>query len=347
MRFMAASISLLVEKKVGVAKSLGVGTAVVCVALVSGLAWMPAALGQAYPVKPVRVILPFPPGGDVGGATRFATTHLEKALGQPFVIESRPGANTLIGAEAVAKSAPDGYTLFICGPSTFAINPTLYGAQLPYDYARDFTPISIISSTPYFITVPASLPVKTIADLLALAKSEQGKLSYVTSGNGSSNHLAYEILSRAAGVRMIHITYKGGMQAGMTDLISGRVTTMMAGLAVVGANVRSGKLRAIAVTSASRSALMPELPTIAESGWPGFDIIAWFALFAPSKTPPDVVARINGELRKYLSSSEAKEDYLKLGHEAVGSTIEQLAALVKSDTAKYDRVIREANIKLE
>ncbi len=316
--------------------------------LIAALGLVPtgSALAQAYPSKLVRVLIPFPSGGDTEQAARFFANQLSKVMGQPFVLEPRPGGNTIVATEAVAKSAADGYTLLFCGPSTFTINPTFYGAKLPYDYARDFAPVSVVSSTPYFITVAASLPARTMPELLALAKAEPGKLSFVSSGSGSSNHLAYEILARSAGVSMLHVPYKGMMLA-MPDLLSGRVTTMMAGLAIVGPMLRTGKLRAIAVTSLSRSALMPEVPAVSEAGLPGFDIIAWFALFAPSKTPPDIVARLNGELRKYLATAEAKEDYLKIGHEAVGSSVEQLAALVKSDTAKYDRVIREADIKLE
>ncbi len=304
-----------------------------------------SVLAQTFPSKPVRVVIPFPPGGEIEVATRLFGTYLAKVMGQPFLIESRPGGNTMIGAEAVAKSPADGHTLLICGPSTFTINPIFYGARLPYDYARDFTPVTVVSSTPYFITVASSLPAKTMAELLALAKAEPGKLSFVSSGTGSSNHLAYEILTRAAGVSMIHVPYKG-MQLAIPDLMSGRVTTLMAGLPIVGPNIKAGKLRAIGVTSLARSPLMPEVPAISEAV-PGFDIIAWFALFAPSKTPPDTVVRLNFELRKYLTSAEAKEEYLKIGHDAVGSSIDQLVALVKADTAKYERVIREANIKLE
>jgi tripartite-type tricarboxylate transporter receptor subunit TctC len=324
-------------KSVAAVSNLLIATSMVCAQPV---------LAQAYPSKPVRVVIPFPSGGDVEGAARFFSNHLANALGQSFVLEPRPGGNTLIGAEAVARSPADGYTLFFCGPSTFTINPTFYGAKLPYDYARDFTPISIISSTPYLTTVAASLPAKTIPELLALARAEPGKLSFVSSGSGSSNHLAYEILVRSAGVSMIHVPYKG-MQLAIPDLLSGRVTTLMAGLPIVGSGMRSGKLRAIAVTSRQRFSQLPDVPAVSESGLAGYDIVAWFALFAPAKTPPDTVVRLNGEIRKYMATAEAQEEYLKIGHDPVGSTIEQLAVLVKSDTEKYDRVIREANIRLE
>lgn len=322
-----------------------VRTALFCMSISLGLLPTGFALAQAFPSKPMRVVVPFPPGGEIEVATRLFGNHLAKVMGQPFLIESRPGGNTMIGAEAVAKSPADGHTLLICGPSTFTINPIFYGAKLPYDYARDFTPVTVVSSTPYFITVAAALPAKTMAELLALAKAEPGKLSFVSSGTGSSNHLAYEILARSAGVSMIHVPYKG-MQQAVPDLMSGRVTTMMAGLPIVGPNVRAGKLRIIAVTSLARSQFMPEAPAISET-LPGFDIIAWFGLFAPSKTPTETVVRINGEIRKYMATAEAKEEYLKIGHDPVGSTIEQLAALVKADATKYERVIREANIKLE
>jgi tripartite-type tricarboxylate transporter receptor subunit TctC len=304
------------------------------------------AAAQSYPVKPLRVVIPFPAGGDVETAARFFANHVSKSFGQPVVLEPRPGGNTQIGTEAVAKSAADGYTFLFCGPSTFAINPTFYGAKLPYDYARDFTPVSLVSSTPYIITVAASLPAKNIAELIALARAEPGKLSYVSSGSGSSNHLAYEILVRSAGVSMVHVPYKG-MQLAIPDLLAGRVTTLMAGLPIVGSGVRAGKLRAIAVTSQKRFSLLPEVAAVAETGPAGFDIIAWFGLFAPAKTPSGSIALLSAEMRRYLTSAAAQEDYQKVGHEAIGGTPDQLNALVKSDAAKFDRVIREANITLE
>jgi len=306
----------------------------------------PPAAAQTWPSKPVRVLIPFPPGGDTDGALRIGTNNLAKVFGQTFVVESRPGGNTVIAAEAVAKSAPDGYTLFFCGPTTFTINPSLYAGKLPYDYARDFTPIGTLSTSPYFIVVSSTLPAKSLKDMLAMARAEPGKYSFASTGTGSSSHLAYEILVRNAGVNMVHVPYKG-LQIAVPDVLSGRVMTLMSGMAVAGAMTKAGKLSVLAVTSASRSTLMPEVPTVAESGLPGYDIVTWFGLFAPAQTPHDIVTRLSAELRSFLATADAREAYRNLGHEAFGTTPEQLAALVRSDSEKYSKVIREAGIKAE
>ena len=306
----------------------------------------PAALAQAYPAKPVRIIIPFPTGGGAEQATRIVANHLTKALGQPFVLEARPGGNTIIGAEAAAKSAPDGYTLFVCGPSTMTSNPVLYAGKLPYDPQRDFTPVGMVSKTPYFLVVPASLPAKSLAELLALAKAKPGELSYASNGNATTNHLGYEILARAGGATFTHVPYKGFGQA-MPDLLSGRVSTIMADLFFVAPAIKAGQLRLLAVTSAERSPLAPEAPTVAEQGVPGFDIVVWFAMFAPTGTPPEVVAKLGAEMRSFLATSEARDAYRQLGHEAAGSTPEALLAVVAADREKYARVIREAGIKLD
>jgi tripartite-type tricarboxylate transporter receptor subunit TctC len=306
----------------------------------------PAALAQTYPAKPVRVIIPFPTGGGAEQATRIVANHLTKALGQPFVVEARPGGNTIIGAEAVAKSAPDGYTLFVCGPSTMTSNPVLYAGKLPYDPQRDFVPVGMVSKTPYFLVVPASLPAKSLPELLALAKAKPGELSYASNGNATTNHLGYEILARAGGATFTHVPYKGFGQA-MPDLLSGRVSTIMADLFFVLPSIKSGQLRLLAVTSAERSPLMPDAPTVAEQGVPGFDIVVWFAMFAPAGTPPEVVGKLGAEMRKFLSTPEARDAYRQLGHEAAGSTPEVLQAVVAADREKYARVIREAGIRAE
>ena len=306
----------------------------------------PAAAQTPWPSKPVRVLIPFPSGGDTEGAMRIGANQLSKVLGQPFVIDPRPGGNTVIAAEAVAKSAPDGHTLFFCGPTTFTINPSLYAGKLPYDYARDFLPIGTLSTSPYFIVVAATLPVKSLKEMLALARREPGRHSFASTGTGSSSHLAYEILARSAGVDMVHVPYKG-LQLAVPDVLSGRVLTLMSGMAVAGAMTKAGKLSVLAVTSASRSTLMPEVPTVAESGLPGYDIVTWFGLFAPAQTSPEIVARLSSELRSFLATAEARDAYRNLGHEAFSTTPEQLAALVRSDSEKYSKVIREAGIKAE
>ena len=310
----------------------------------------PLALAQApapaYPAKPVRVVIPFPTGGGAEQATRILANHLTKSLGQPFVIEARPGGNTIIGAEAVAKSAPDGYTLFVCGPSTMTSNPVLYAGKLPYDPQRDFVAVGMVSRTPYFLVVPSSLPAKSLPELLALAKAKPGELSYASNGNATTNHLGYEILARAGGATFTHVPYKGFGQA-MPDLLSGRVSTIMADLFFVAPAIKAGQLRLLAVTSAERSPLAPETPTVAEQGVPGFDIVVWFAMFAPAGTPPDVIAKLNAEMRRFLATDEARDAYRQLGHEAAGSTPEALRAVVAADYEKYARVIREAGIRAD
>lgn len=304
------------------------------------------AVAQTYPAKPVRIVIPFPTGGGAEQATRIVATHLTKALGQPFVIEARPGGNTIIGAEAAAKSAPDGYTLFVCGPSTMTSNPVLYAGKLPYDPQRDFVPVGMVSKTPYFLVVSSSLPAKSLAELLALAKAKPGELSYASNGNATTNHLGYEILARAGGATFTHVPYKGFGQA-MPDLLSGRVSTIMADLFFVQPAIKAGQLRLLAVTSAERSPLAPDTPTVAEQGVPGFDIVVWFAMFAPAGTSPEVVAKLGGEMRQFLATTEARDAYRQLGHEAAGSTPEALQAVVAADREKYGRVIREAGIKLD
>jgi tripartite-type tricarboxylate transporter receptor subunit TctC len=306
----------------------------------------PAAFAQSYPAKPVRIIIPFPTGGGAEQASRIVANHLTKALGQPFVIESRPGGNTIIGAEAVAKSAPDGYTLFVCGPSTMTSNPVLYAGKLPYDPQRDFVPVGMVSKTPYFLVASSSLPVKSLPELLALARAKPGELSYASNGNATTNHLGYEILARAGGATFTHVPYKGFGQA-MPDLLSGRVSTIMADLFFVQPAIKAGQLRLLAVTSAERSPLAPDTPTVAEQGVPGFDIVVWFAMFAPAGTPPEVVTRLGAEMRQFLATAEARDAYRQLGHEAAGSTPEALQAVVAADREKYARVIREAGIKVD
>jgi tripartite-type tricarboxylate transporter receptor subunit TctC len=225
-------------------------------------------------------------------------------------------------------------------------NPVLYAGKLPYDPQRDFVPVGMVSKTPYFLVVPSSLGAKSLPELLALAKAKPGELSYASNGNATTNHLGYEILARAGGATFTHVPYKGFGQA-MPDLLSGRVSTIMADLFFVQSAVKAGQLRLLAVTSAERSPLAPDTPTVAEQGVPGFDIVVWFAMFAPAGTPPEVVAKLGAEMRQYLATPEARDAYRQLGHEAAGSTPEALLAVVAADREKYARVIREAGIKLD
>jgi len=321
---------------------------VLLLALAVGTAFCAATSNAqpAWPNRPVRVIIPFPPGAGAENAARLVSNHWSKVFGQGFVIEAKPGGNTMIGAEAAAKSAPDGYTLFLCAASTMVVTPALLGPRAPINAQRDFVPVGLVSRLPFFVVVPSSVPVNSIQELVAMARARPGTVTYASNGNGTAGHLGWEILKRQLGVEITQIPYKGYAQA-LPDLLSGRVTTMMADLVVVGPTIKDGRLRALAATSLERSKFLPNLPTMAELGFPGYEVTVWFGVFAPAGTPPEVVAKLNGEMRKYLSTPEAREGYEKLGHEAAPSTPEDLRAQMASDGEKYGKLIREANIRLE
>ena len=318
-------------------------------AIVTAVTVFAAGTAQAqspWPNRPVRVIIPFPPGAGAENAARLVSNHWSKVFGQGFVIEAKPGGNTMIGAEAAAKSAPDGYTLFLCAASTMVVTPALLGPRAPINAQRDFVPVGMVSRLPFFVVVPSSVPVNSIQELIALAKTKPGAVTYASNGNGTAGHLGWEILKRQLGVEITHIPYKGYAQA-LPDLLGGRVTTMMADLVVVGPTIKDGRLRALAATSLERSKFMPQLPTMVELGFPGYEVTVWFGVFAPAGTPAEIVAKLNGEMRKYLATAEAREGYEKLGHEAAPSSPEELRAQMATDAEKYGKLIREANLKLE
>jgi tripartite-type tricarboxylate transporter receptor subunit TctC len=303
----------------------------------------PFAAAQSYPAKPVRVVIPYPPGGGAEAAARLLTLHLSQALGQSFVIDPKPGGNTLIGTEMVAKAPGDGYTLLFTGGSTMSVQPFVFAGKLPYDPLNDFAAISMVSRFPFFVVAPASVPAKTLAEFVALAKARPGQVAYASNGTGALAHLGTEMLSRGTGIEMLHVPYKGFGPA-LPDLLSGRVSLMMADWVVVAPHIKEGKLRALAVTSSGRWNSAPEVPTVAELAIPGYAVDVWFALYAPRGTPADVVARLGNETRKYLASSEAKAAYDKLGHEAYGSPGDEVMALVRAEHAKYSVAVREAKI---
>lgn len=306
----------------------------------------PFAAAQSYPARPVRVVIPYPPGGGAEAAARLLTLHLSQALGQSFVIDPKPGGNTLIGTEMVAKAPGDGYTLLFTGGSTMSVQPFVFAGKLPYDPLNDFAAISMVSRFPFFVVVPASVPAKTLAEFVALAKARPGQVAYASNGTGALAHLGTEMLSRGTGIEMLHVPYKGFGPA-LPDLLSGRVSLMMADWVVVAPHIKEGKLRALAVTSSGRWNSAPEVPTVAELAIPGYAVDVWFALYAPRGTPADVVARLGNETRKYLASPEAKAAYDKLGHEAYGSPGEEVMALVRAEHAKYSVAVREAKISAQ
>ena len=310
------------------------------------LSFVSSAFAQAWPSKPVRVIIPYPPGGGAEAAARFLANHFTQAFGQPFLIDNRPGGNTVIGAEAAAKAAPDGYTLFVTGGSTMSVQPLVFAGKLPFDPLGDFAPVTMVSHFPFFLVVPTSLQVNTLAELVAHVKARPGQVSYASNGSGTMAHLGMEMLKQATGMDLLHVPYKGFAPA-LPDLLSGRISVMMADLAPVGQQVRAGSLKVLAATSLQRSVFLPEVPTVAELGNPGYEIDVWFGLFAPAKTAPDIVARLNAESRKFLASAGAKEAFGKVGHETLYSTPEAVRARIVAEQKALAKPVKDAGVKAE
>ena len=297
---------------------------------------------HAYPEQPIRVVVPFGPGGGADITIRIMSDPLRAQLGQPIVVENRPGGSTIIGTDLIAKARPDGYALLIA-TSTFTINPSLH-AKLPYDSLKDLQPVTLIAITPYVMVVHPSLPVRTVRDLIALAKRSPGQLTYASVGNGSATHLATEMLSGRAGIKMVHVPYKGSAPA-VNDLVGGHVTLYIGSMPGSMPQARAGKLRAIAVTSATRARAAPDLPTIAESGLPGYEFNSWYGLFAPGGTPRAVVDRLHDAVSRVLAQPAVRERLAADGNEPVGLTPDAFAATIKSDMANYANIVRSARIK--
>ena len=313
--------------------------------LAGGATAVPAALAQTWPVKPMRIVVPFPPGGGTDIGTRILAQKLQEAWGQAVVVENKPGAAGIVGTELVAKSAPDGYTFMMGNIGTHAINVSLY-KQLSYDPVKDFAPVSMVADLPLLLLVHPSVPANSVQELIALAKSQPGKLNFSSSGAGGSMHVAAELFKSMAGVDMVHIPYKGGAPA-VADLISGQVPLSFATVLETIQFVKAGKVRALAVTNNRRSVALPDLPTISESGLPGYQSISWLALFAPAGTPKDIVNKASIETMRILKLPDVRERLLAQGAEPIGSTPEQLATILAGDIAKYARVIRESGYKPE
>ncbi len=313
---------------------------VLTLALIAAGASVPAS-GQGYPTKPVRIINPFSPGGSLDLVARLLAKHMSAELGQPVLVDNRPGAGGTIGVETVAKAPADGYTLLIV-QSSITINPTLQ-PRIGYDPVRDFAPISKVSDYMFFLVAHPSLPARTVKQLIALDKARPGLLSYASVGVGSGTHLASELFNYMAGTRIAHIPYKGTGQA-LPDLIGGHVAIMFGSTSFV-PHVKSGKLVGLGVTGATRSRGLPEVPTIAESGVPGYEVTAWNALFAPTGTPEPIIKRLNALVREGLAQPEAKAAMDKQDLDATPSTPEELATLVRTELAKWAKVIKAAGIK--
>ena len=301
-----------------------------------------AAQAQPFPSKVVRLVVPFPAGGSTDIISRALGQKLSEMWGQPVVIDNRPGGSTIIGTDVVAKSAPNGYTLLVT-PASFAIVPSLID-KLPYDPAKDFEPITLINTTPLVAVVNLSVPAKSIQELIALAKAKPGVLNFGSAGAGGSNHLAGELFNVMAGVRIVHIPYKGNAPA-LTDLVGGHVDLLFNGLTSALPLIKAGKLRPLAVTSLTRSGALPDIPTLDEVGLKGFQAAAWNGLSAPARTPKDVIRRINADVLKVIRSPDFVEHLKAEGSDPVGDSPEQFAAFLREETAKWNKVIKFANIK--
>ncbi len=317
----------------------------ICAGLVLALA-ASAATAQAYPVRPIRFVVPYAPGGPLDIMARAIGQKLTESMGQPVVVDNKPGAGGNIGADIVAKAVPDGYTIVMGAVATHAINPTLYQG-IPYDPVKDFTPVAMVAVVPNVLVVNPGLAAGSVRELIALAKSKPGTLNFGSGSTGSTGHLAGELFNALAGVQMVHIPYKGGAPA-MADLLAGQVQLMFDNLANSLPQVKAGRLRALAVTTAQRSVFAPELPTLAEAGVPGFDLTTWFGVFLPGNAPRDIVARLNAEVNKALNAPDMKERLEKMGAEApVNNTPERFAAFIKVEFDKYQRVIKASGAKVE
>jgi tripartite-type tricarboxylate transporter receptor subunit TctC len=313
------------------------------IALVCALA-LPAH-AQSYPSKPVRMIVPYPPGGGNDTFGRLFAAKLGERTGQPFLVENRPGAGTMIGTEAAAKSAPDGYTILLSSIATHALSPNLY-SRVPYDPIRDFAPITLLGIAPTVLVINQELPAKSLQELISLAKSKPGALAYASGGNGTPPHINAEVFKAVAGVDLLHVAYKGGGPA-LTDLIAGRVHVMLDTAASAMPHVRGGKLRALALSAPKRSAEYPDLPTFAEAGLPQYDTNAWYSMHAPAGTPSDIVRRLNRELVAILKDPEILARFKQLSTDPVGNSPEEFGAFVKVELDKYARIIKAAGIKLD
>jgi tripartite-type tricarboxylate transporter receptor subunit TctC len=302
------------------------------------------ALSSDWPAKPVRVVVPFTPGGSTDITARLVSNRLQEVWGQSVVVENKPGAGGNIAADMVAHSDPDGYTIFISGPG-MATNQFLY-PQLSYDSVADFAPVTMLITQPNLMCVPNSKPAKTVQEFIAYCQENRGKVSYASSGNGTTLHLSGELFKRLAKVEMTHIPYRGGAPA-INDLIPGRVDVIFDNMPSILSHVKAGSLRGLAVTTKERVAVVSDLPTIAESGVPGFDVFSWFGFFVPARTPPDVIARINADTNAALAYAPVKSRFEELGANPKGSTQAELAAFLKSEIDKWGPVIQEAKIKVE
>ena len=315
------------------------------------LAWMAAsslvagsALAQSWPSRPISLIVPFPAGGTTDVLARAVGQELSKSLGQPVLVESKPGAGATLGADFVAKAKPDGYTLLM-GAVHHTIATSAY-KKLPYDFQKDLLPVTIVALVPNLLVVNPAVPAKNVSELLALAKASPGKLSYGSAGNGTAHHLIGAQFEGMAGVQLLHVPYKGSGPL-VTDLLGGQITMSFDTITPVLPHIKAGKLRALAVTTNKRSPALPDVPTLDESGLKGFNLGTWFGVLAPAGTPRDIVSRLNTELVKIIQSPDFKKRMDDIGAEPVGNTPEQMAQQIKDDTERFAKLVKDAKVTIE
>jgi len=310
---------------------------------VLGIALWASAAAQSWPQKPLRYIVPFPPGAFNDTLARTLASELPKALGQPVIVDNRPGGNTIIGTEMAAKSPPDGYTLFGAA-LPFSVIQSLY--KTSFDVTRDFAPITLAGVTPNLLVATPGVPFSDVKGLIAYARANPGKLNYASTGNGTSNHLSFELFKAMTGVNVVHVAYKGSAPA-VTDLIAGQVQVMFDNTPNVLPHVKAGKLKGIAVSSKARSQFAPDMPTVDEAGVPGYDVSVWFGVLTVAGTPPEIVKRLNAEMVKILTSPEIRERISKQGVDVVAGSPEHFSGLLKAEVSRWAKVINEAGIKAD
>lgn len=316
---------------------------VLVVSAVFAMAFSGQASAQSYPNRPIRLLVPFTPGGGTDLLARIVAQKMAENLGQPIVVENRPGANTLIATEAVVRAAPDGYTL-ILQTNNLAANPTLYRGKIAFDTMKDLTPVALVAGNPHVLVVNPSVPARDLKEFIALAKAKPGTISFASAGNGTVNHLSGELLKTLAGIDMVHVPYKGSGSV-MPDLLGGQVNALFAAMPTVTGHIKEGRLRAIAVTTPKRFRALPDVPTIAESGYPGYDFSSWFGILAPAATPKPVIDRLQVEVVKALKDPGVQA---RLGdYEIFGSTPEEFGTFIKNEIDKTAKIIKDSGATIE
>ena len=320
-------------------------TALLLIAAVSGFLSSLPASAQTYPAKPVRIVVPWTPGGTADTLARILAQRLNESLGQQVLVDNRPGASGQIGTDLVAKAPPDGYTLVLATTAPNSTAPSLY-PKLAYDPYKDFAPISLVALTFYVLSVNPHVPVKNLQELVKLAKARPGQLNFSSPGSGTPNHLSGEMLKTQAGIQMQHIPFKGSAQA-IADVIGGQIPLNFENIAVVLPHIKAGKVRALGVTSAQRSQFLPDVPTIAESGYPGFEAVGWFGLMAPANTPRDVLTKLNAETVRILGSPDVSSRILGLGAQVRATTMEEFETFNRAQITKWAKVIKDSGARAD